>query len=116
MHLLELLVAERPGQIAAKNLRADAGRRVAHFDGLVVHGNASRVAQRTADRRQRKDTEDRNLRLRLSSILCPLSSDQATPARSRSWKCTMPTGLPASATRSAVIFDELMISKASLAS
>ena len=31
------------------------------------------------------------------------SADHATPARSRSWKCTMPTGLPASATISAVI-------------
>jgi len=40
----------------------------------------------------------------------------ATPARRRSWKWTMPTGLPASATMSAVIFEELMISKASLAS
>ena len=41
---------------------------------------------------------------------------QAIPARNRSWKCTMPTGLPASATISAVIFEELMISSASLAS
>ena len=43
-------------------------------------------------------------------------NDQATPARNKSWKFTMPTGLPASATINAVIFEELMISSASLAS
>ena len=40
----------------------------------------------------------------------------ATPARSRSCRCTMPTGLPASTTNSAVIFEELSISSASLTS
>jgi hypothetical protein len=39
----------------------------------------------------------------------------ATPARSRSWKCTMPTGRSAATTKSAVIFDELRICNASLA-
>ena len=42
--------------------------------------------------------------------------DQATPARSRSWKCTMPTGAPRSTTNSAVIFDEFSSCNASLAS
>src|SRR5260370_29362927 len=40
----------------------------------------------------------------------------ATPARSRSCRCTMPTGLLASVTISAVIFDELSSSTASPAS
>jgi hypothetical protein len=41
--------------------------------------------------------------------------DHATPARSRSWKCTMPTGRPLSTTISAVIFEELSSASASLA-
>src|SRR5581483_9717365 len=44
------------------------------------------------------------------------SQRHATPARKRSWTLTIPTGLPASATISAVIFDALIISSASLAS
>ena len=40
----------------------------------------------------------------------------ATPARSRSCRCTMPTGFLPSVTISAAIFDELSISSASLAS
>ena len=40
----------------------------------------------------------------------------ATPARSRSCRCTMPTGLPASSANTAVIFDELSSSSASLTS
>jgi hypothetical protein len=41
---------------------------------------------------------------------------QATPARSRSWKCTTPTGLPASTTISCVFLVELSSSSASLTS
>ena len=39
----------------------------------------------------------------------------ATPARKRSWKCTMPTGRSFSTTISAVIFDALSCASASLA-
>ena len=45
-----------------------------------------------------------------------VAAGQATPARRRSCRCTMPTGLPPSTTNSAVIFDELRISSTSLAS
>src|SRR3984957_4347560 len=44
------------------------------------------------------------------------SGAYAPPARRMSCRCTMPTGLPASVTISAVIFEELSISSASLAS
>src|SRR5207302_8707487 len=37
MHLLELLVPERSGQIDAEDLRAHVRRRVAYFDGLIAH-------------------------------------------------------------------------------
>ena len=44
------------------------------------------------------------------------ASGYAAPARSRSWKCTMPTGRPASTTISAVIFELLSSCSASLTS
>src|SRR5216683_2079777 len=45
-----------------------------------------------------------------------LRGPYATPARRISWRCTIPTGLLASVTIRAVIFEELRISSASLAS
>jgi hypothetical protein len=37
VHLLELLVAQRPGEVDAENLRTDDGRELAHLDRLVGH-------------------------------------------------------------------------------
>ncbi len=50
-------------------------------------------------------------RMRQGSCELPANVAYATPARSRSCRCTMPTGFPASVTSSAVIFDELRISR-----
>src|SRR5262249_23056465 len=40
MHLLELLIVERPGQVDAKNIRADIWGRLAYLDSLVAHNVA----------------------------------------------------------------------------
>ena len=66
----------------------------------------SRVQDRARRRREPAgggDVMTEDGRLRTEDMRRPLSAsaDQATPARSRSWKCTMPTGLPASTTISA---------------
>src|SRR5205085_11266046 len=37
VHLLELLVAERPGEVDAEDLRADHRSELAHLEGLVAH-------------------------------------------------------------------------------
>ncbi len=54
------------------------------------------------------------------NLFCPTKACgrriHATPARSRSWKCTMPTGRPFSTTMRAVIFNALINCSASLAS
>src|SRR6516225_11549254 len=41
MHLLELAVVQRPRQVDAENLCADARRRLAYVDGLVGHALSS---------------------------------------------------------------------------
>ena len=43
--LLELLVAQRPRQVHAGDLRADGGRELAHADGLEAHCLSSALPQ-----------------------------------------------------------------------
>ena len=97
-----------------KAFRLDGGRAIDDV-GRHMHleaGRARRACHRQAMRQEipvlGDDVEQPQQRLR--------PGRQAAPARSRSWKCTMPTGRPASTTIRAVIFAELRISSASLAS
>ena len=41
MHLLELLVAERPGEVDTDDFSADGGRKLAHVDRLIGHRRSS---------------------------------------------------------------------------
>ena len=106
-----------------RRYRADAScRRVRRAAGRDLHrqrARADRPGRQRADRRAR-----RRRRAAIGRRSCrrgrrksPGQFDcYAAPARSRSWMCMMPTGLPASTANSAVTFVELRISSVSLIS
>ena len=90
-----------PAGSRVKVARADGARLVVE----AAYGDASDPSGRSSDEHDRRISLGQVTQLQIRH-----------PARSRSCKCTMPTGLPASATISAVIFEELSISSASLTS
>ena len=79
MDFLERLVAQWPGEIDAEDLRADAGRELAHLDRLVSHWRFLTFAASLRE----KETMSDSLILRAATAVDAPRSPRSSPRRSR---------------------------------